>query len=121
MWMAARCFSDVFLILNMEKLCQHALPPDFEDESAKEFYLCVSDSIEDLSEKIDLTSKYYALFLAIDARNVDESSFVEARTISAAHVGSSLSLHGDQTANVFTTCLTNPHLRPTKGFSPETM
>ena len=42
----------------MEKLCQHALPPDFEDESAKEFYLCVSDSIEDLSEKIDPTSKY---------------------------------------------------------------
>jgi hypothetical protein len=60
----------------MEKLWQHAFPPDFEDESAKEFYLCVSDSIEDRSEKIDSTSKYYALFLAMDARNVDAAEIV---------------------------------------------
>jgi hypothetical protein len=64
----------------MEKLFPQALAPDFEEDSAKEFYFCASDSIEILSEKIDPTSRYYALFVAMDARNVDADEIAGAAT-----------------------------------------
>ena len=64
----------------MEKLFSQALAPDFEEDPAKDFYFCSSDSVEILSEKIDPTSRYFAFFVAMDARNIADDEIARAAT-----------------------------------------
>ncbi len=43
----------------------------------KDFFLCPADCVDDLPDKIEPNSQYFSLFIAMDARRLDDGTILE--------------------------------------------
>jgi len=64
----------------MEKLSANVTSAAFADRPAKDLYFCSVDSVERLPIEITPSSKCFGLFIAMDARAVDNESIERVAT-----------------------------------------